>query len=987
VVTACAACGQENPDGFRFCGQCGAELVAAAGPREVRKVVTVVFCDLAGSTALGDRTDPEALRTTMRAYFDEMRTILERHGGTVEKFVGDAVMAVFGVPVAHDEDALRAVRAAWEMRTAVSGLGLEARIGVNTGEVVAADGETLVTGDMVNVAARLEQAAEAGTVLIGDVTRRLVRDAVEVEPVTVTAKGKPLPVSAWRLVDLDPEASGVARRLDAPLIGRLQELDQLRYAFERSVREQRCHLFTLLGPAGVGKSRLVAEFLGRVDATVVEGRCLDYGEGITFWPVVSALKQLGARADETLARVVAGAAASSELFWSVRTLFEEVALERPLVVVFDDVHWGEPTFFDLIDHVADLSRGAPVLVLCVGRPELLDRRPGWSGGKLNATTVLLEPLSTEECAELIEVRGGVDAAARERILATADGNPLFVEEMVAFANENGDLRVPSTVHALLQARLDLLDGDERSVIERGAIEGQVFHRGAVLELARSSDVEPQLMGLVRKELIRPAPSTFAGDHAFRFRHLLIRDAAYDALPKEMRAELHEQFAGWLEVHGHDLIELDEVLGYHLEQAVRYRHELGQPSGDLAVRAGLHLAAAGTKAAARQDLAGTKSLLGRARTLLPDSPERAQATLELLLLLESASETAQRTELLAELEASADPVLAVHGRIGRSILRLAADPDGAPDDARAVAEEALSRFGGNNLVALHAQILLAWTSWLRSRAVDTVAAFEQIQEISDRLGVPSLAASLAVFEVGPLDHGPFTPAEVRAHIERMRADPSPLAQRSMLHLEGHLAWMDGRFDDARERLAQTEAISMQLGPDLVSRLGLLSERAEILAAENRLDESIEVFRQVDAELAEAGHSSFRSTVLINLAAVVYRRGDAEEAERLALQGEQLGAKEDVVNFAWGRGVRARVAADRGDLRAAEDLARDSVRYAYETDFPAVQADAHEALAYVLGISGEAEKAQVELEQALALWTRYGYGVYAERTRTALAELLS
>ena len=292
----CAACGQENPAGFRFCGRCGAALEAAAPVREVRKVVTIVFCDLTGSTALGDRTDPETLRAIMAGYYDEMRSILERHGGTVEKFVGDAVMAVFGIPVSHEDDALRAVRAAWQMRTAVATLGLNARIGVNTGEVVTGGGETLVTGDAVNVAARLEQLAPAGEVLIGADTQQLVRGAVESELVAIEAKGKTAPISAHRLLSVDLLAAAVVRNLDTPLVGRKRELGLLHQAFERAVTEQACHLFTLLGAAGVGKSRLVSELLVGIDATVLRGRCLDYGEGITYWPVVEMLKQLGPRA-------------------------------------------------------------------------------------------------------------------------------------------------------------------------------------------------------------------------------------------------------------------------------------------------------------------------------------------------------------------------------------------------------------------------------------------------------------------------------------------------------------------------------------------------------------------------------------------------------------------------------------------------------------------------------------------------------------------
>src|SRR6266704_4174288 len=308
-MRTCLSCGTENPEVFRFRGRCRSPLAEAAPER--RKTVTVLFGDVSGSTALGERLETEAVREVMLRYFERMRTILERHGGTVEKFIGDAVMAVFGVPVAHEDDALRAVRAAWEMRAGVAGLGLQARIGVNTGEVVAGEGETLVTGDAVNVAARLEQSAAAGEVLIGGETQRLVRDAVAAEPVQLDLKGKDAPVAAFRLLNLDMEAAGVGRRLETPLVGRLSELEQVRQAFARAVRERRCHLFTLLGSAGISKSRLASAFLSGLDATVLHGACLGYGEGITFWPVVSALKQLGDRAADTLTRLLEGAAVPS----------------------------------------------------------------------------------------------------------------------------------------------------------------------------------------------------------------------------------------------------------------------------------------------------------------------------------------------------------------------------------------------------------------------------------------------------------------------------------------------------------------------------------------------------------------------------------------------------------------------------------------------------------------------------------------------------
>ena len=574
-MAVCAACGRESPDDFGFCPGCGATLAPPVSRRDVRKVVTVLFCDLTGSTAIGDSTDPEPLRALMSRYYDSARAVLERHGGTVEKFVGDAVMAVFGIPVATEHDALRAVRAAVELRDGVHALGLEARIGVNTGEVVAGVGDTLVTGDAVNVAARLEQAAGPGEVLLGAETVGLVRDAVEAEPVELTVKGKPEPVRASRLLRLDVDALGLVRNLDRPLVGRVRERERLRADFADAAAARTCRLFTLIGPAGVGKSRLVEDFLEHVDdsARVARARCLSYGEGITYWPLVEVLLQLGRDPEQA----IRSSPADTQL--ATRALLEEVAAERPLVLVLDDLQWAEAPLLDLVDHLADWSREAPLFLLCVARPELLDARPGWGGGKFNATSILLEPLTEEQAAALAdELLAGVavDAGTRDRILATAEGNPLFLEEMAALARESrGAVDVPPTIQALLQARLDTLDASDRAVIERGAVEGKVFHRGAVTALAPAplrDDVPTRLLSLVRRELVRPDRSQLPGDDAFRFRHLLIRDAAYESLPKASRAELHERFADWLDEHA-GLVEQDEIVGYHLEQASRHRREL------------------------------------------------------------------------------------------------------------------------------------------------------------------------------------------------------------------------------------------------------------------------------------------------------------------------------------------------------------------------------------------------------------------------------
>ena len=675
----CPTCGQDNPDRAKFCLECGASLAAAAElATESRRVVSIVFADMAGSTAIGERLDPEALRRVQARYFDAMAEVIERHGGTVEKYIGDAVMAVFGIPRLHEDDPLRAVRAADGMQRALDplneelradhGVEVRIRVGVNTGEVVAGDpgaGQRLVTGDAVNVAARLEQAAGADEVLLGGSTYRLVKDAVRVEPVDpLPLKGKSEPVPAFRLLEVVPDTMGHVRNLDAPMVGRNRELEILRQALRRVIDERTSHLFTLLGPAGVGKSRLVREFLmGASDARVLRGRCLSYGEGITYYALAeivraaaglgdgddaatvrSAVEVLLGDADEAT-RIVAALGAvvgwsepagAEDTAWAVRKSLEHLARAQPLVLVIDDLHWAEPLLLDLVEHLADWTRDAPVLLLVIARPELLELREGWGGGKVNATTILLEPLPGAAATELLEnLLGDNDLPhdAQERTLAAAEGNPLFVEEMVGMLIDDGLLRfdgqvwraaedlahltVPPTIQLLLAARLDRLDAEERAVVERGAVEGKVFHAGAVTSLVPEplrAQVRPRLLTLARKELIRPDRAQFVGEDAFRFRHLLTRDAAYQAMPKEQRAELHERFAEWLEgVSGDRRDEYVEILAHHLEQAWRYRRELGEyddATRTLGNRAAAALRASAGRSMNRGDLLTSTHLLER-----------------------------------------------------------------------------------------------------------------------------------------------------------------------------------------------------------------------------------------------------------------------------------------------------------------------------------------------------------------------------------------
>jgi len=670
--------------------------LASAPParQEVRKVVTIVFCDLSGSTSLGERLDPESVRQMISRYFQAMSDALERHGGTVEKFIGDAVMAVFGIPTLREDDALRAVRATVEMRTALEelneqlerrwGVRLRVRTGVNTGEVIAGDpsqGHGFVTGDAVNVAARLEQAAGAGEILIGEHTFALVRHAARVEPVQpLDLKGKSEPVPAFRLVDVADHAAGLGGRPSLPLVGRERELCLLQEAFARTLAERTCELVTVVGPAGIGKSRLADEFADalRGTARVAVGRCLSYGEGLTFWPLREVVEGLAGTDDSdsaeeaaaklagllpeeddkaTVVERVAGAlglsdvaAYPTETAWAVRKLLEAVAGQQPLVVLFEDIHWGEPTFLELIKYLAATIRGAPILIVAIARTDLLDAIPDFAGGLDNATRMELQPLSEAETGALIEhliADDAVPSDLSQRVFSAGGGNPLFVEELVRMLADEPALSVPPTIHALLAARLDRLDPAERAVVEAAAVVGRSFGGGAVLELGRGDDrseLDRHLGSLVRKDLIQPDGGRFAGEETFSFKHMLVRDVAYQGILKEVRADFHERFADWLEqAAGERTSEYEEILGYHLERGYRYMKELGpidERGRELAARAAARLGSSGRRALARGDIPPAVHLLERAVSLLDDDdPARRDLTLKLGIAL---AETGQLT---------------------------------------------------------------------------------------------------------------------------------------------------------------------------------------------------------------------------------------------------------------------------------------------------------------------------------------------------------
>ena len=731
----------DTPEEARFCPVCGCALAGGPSSIGVRKVVTIVFCDLCDSTALAERLDAETFRRVLAKYLRAMSAAVERHEGAVEKFVGDAVMALFGVPAVREDDALRAVRAAAGMRVALAevneeldrtfGVTLEVRTGVNTGEVIAGHRSRrhgFVSGDAVNVAARLEQAAGPGEILIGAQTLELVRHAVTVEPLApLELKGKAQRVPAFRLVDVDVATAADGPELSAPLVGREHELQQLHAAFGRALDRPGGELVALVGPAGIGKSRLAREFTEAVRerATVAAGRCLSYGEGLTFRPlreVVAALAGVPAGAggddvraalsgllqdgDEPAAVVdrISGALGWSEsaadppgTFWAVRELLVAAAAERPLVLVLEDIHWAEPVFLDLIEHLAETLDGVPVLIVALARGDLLELRPRFGGD--GATRLSLPALRADDGRRLVEhllAGDHVDEDLAAYVSARAGGNPLFVAELVRALVEDdrlerGDagvsavrsslLALPPTIHALLAARMDRLEPAERAAAEAGAVIGRSFGAAALVELVDDvgrEALDADLDTLIRKQLIEADGGRMAGEPTFSFSHVLVRDVAYDGILKARRADLHVRYANWVErVAGDRAGEYDEVLGYHLERAYRYRFELGTPDEReraLGARAARRLGSSGGRALARGDTQAAVGLLERAVVLLDaDDPARRELTIKLSIALAEAGQLTRVDALLrerVETDRALEAAVVLHDQSGRQrVVRL------------------------------------------------------------------------------------------------------------------------------------------------------------------------------------------------------------------------------------------------------------------------------------------------------------------------------
>ena len=1056
----CPGCGEQNPEGMRFCTVCGASLTEVV-VRESRRTVTIVFAMPKVHSLTGETVGPETLRDVMSRYFDGMRAALERHGGTVEKFIGDAVMAVFGLPVRHEDDAVRAIRAASDMQAALERLNPEFRagyslelsnhIGVNSGEVIAGDASTaqrMVTGDAVNTAARLEQAAGSGEIVLGDLTYRLARDQIEVEFMEPLAlKGKAEPVPAYRLVRARTER--VAEQSHGtPFVGRETELTRLGAALADAMMTRRSRLAAVVGDAGVGKSRLIREFATRATehARLIRGRCLPYGDGITFWPLAEAvreaagignedtprvairrldrlLEQAGADDRQAIVERVAAAVNLSdaqfpvaELMWGGRRFLEALARQRPLVLLVDDLHWAESTFLDFLDHLLDTVEDAPVLILGSSRHEIAERHGPWAEAH-EEMLVRLQPLSDADAGQIVEeLLGSLEESIRARIAGAAEGNPLYVEQIVSMLVETGaiergangwiaragagQLQIPPTVQALVASRLDALRSEERAVVDPASVIGLTFALDAITELV-DEHTRPGLDGdlqvLVGKQLVRRLDED---EVLYRFGHQIIRDTAYGSLLKRARAVLHERFVTWAErvnkERGREL-EFEEILGYHLEQAYTYRAELGvidDAARAVAEEAAAKLSSAGRRALGRADMPAAANLLERSTALLDkDDPRRV----ELLVDLSEARwelgemEAAAAAVLQAESAAAAigDPRLQARVALARAWVRIYS-PGSLPADEQ-VDDQLIVARATDALVAAddHAGLARAWRvqAMLSSRAGrydDVARAAERLIESATQAGELRLLARgaagyamQAVWSSEPVDQ---LAMKTESFLGSVHGDRRAEANISLALAQ--LYAMRGEFDRARELYQRGQTLLRDLGPSINAiATSIATARVELLARDLATAEA--ELRRDEADLALLEERYYRASIAATLARVLVLEDKLEEAERYANLAAEIAEPDDVdPQIVW-RSASSRVRAMRGDAEAALKLSDESLELTRETEDVLLKAEALVDRGAVLAALGrDAEAAQAQ-QEALELYERKGDVVSAGRIREALA----
>jgi class 3 adenylate cyclase/tetratricopeptide (TPR) repeat protein len=1006
----------------------------AQEPFRGRRPATVVFADVVDSTTLGELLDPESVHRIFEEYSEIAREIFERHGGEVEKFIGDAVVAFFGLTELHEDDALRAVSAAVELREAVmvlrddlataTGIELGIRIGVNSGDVFVGGGagrETFATGDSVNVAARLEQEARAWEILLGDGTYRLVAGGVRAEPLDPLAvKGRSAHVHAWRLLELiGPEQ--VVTRPTTPFVGRGPEREALREAFELAREERTCRLCTIVGPAGIGKTRIAREVISEVgrDATVAVGRCLSYGEGVTYRPLIEIVRQLAGDDLEEIIPTLIGERETADLvvqrmlglvglsdvtvpaeetFWAMRKVFEAVAAERPLILCFEDVHWAEPLLLDLIEYLVGFSTGTPLFVLCLARPEILETRPSWAVNEGPRTVVALHALSNEDAQALVLslASGELEREGADRIIRTAEGNPLFLEQLVAADEERGETAsIPPSIQAVLAARIASLDGAERAVLERASVEGRSFTWSSVGALLSESDraaLGKHLMALVRRQLIQPDPSASSVEDAFRFTHVLIQEAAYDGLPKEVRADLHERLARQIDANPDSE---DEVVGFHLERSYNWRAELGlvgERERSLAAEATVRLERAGHKAFVLGDPAACGKLLERAVSLLaPDDAARLALLPTLGAALFEAGRLADADRVLTEAieRAAGDELLGARARVEQQFVRIQAEGGGSIAEREHVVEMALRVFEryGDELGRCRAWCLRALGDWIRGQVAKADEAWRQGAEHARRarderelFEILAWRASAAPIGPTPVPQAINRCAEIRAQVQS-----SPLAVAQMLPPYAALYAMQGEFEAARSLVSEANAIHGELGRMYTVGLAHFEATVEMLAGQPAVAE--QRLRRAYDRLDEMGEKALLATTAAMLSEALYLQDRLEEAEAFCRASCAAASAEDLSAQAEWRGVQAKIHARRDLTEEAEALAREAVELVADTDFLGNRGKALLDLGEVLQLCEDTVSANASIRAALEVYEQKGDRVSAERARSRLGGVSS
>jgi len=1057
----CPQCNEENPPKFRLCGYCGAPLVAAPPalpPREVRRTVTIVFCDLQGSTELGETLDPESLHEVKERYFAAMAAEITRHGGKIEKYIGDAIMAVFGLPLPHEDDALRAMRAAQGMRTALKqvnvdlkeryGVELANRTGVNTGEVVAVDDpnatQKLATGDAVNVASRLEQAAPPGEVYIGTVTYHLVRDAItaeEVEPLTL--KGKSERVRAYRLIDAHG-LDGYVRRADSKIVGREEELAAVDVRLGELLQSRSARLVTIIGHAGIGKSRLAREVMARgaaAGARTVQGRCLPYGDGITFWPLRDiATGAADVRADDSPAEARAklaaliddvdvtarlasaiglseGAFALHEINWAARKFFEKLAADRPLVALIDDIHWAEPAFLELMEHVLDTAENAPILLLATSRPDMLEKRPDW-GERTGSLRIELRPLSDAAAARVAENLLGATfpADVTARIVAAAEGNPLYVEQILAMLVDTqaiekqddgqwvrgknyGDIDIPPTIKALLEARLGQLGRNERYAIEPASVIGLQFPVSAVAslepEVARTG-IDEQIATLTRKQFVQLMPSEDT-DLIYRFHHHLVRDTVYAGLLKRARANMHVDFVRWADKVNAErgrALEFEEILGYHLEQAHRYLGELGpldEKAHEIGRDASRRLASAARRSFARGDAHAAENLFRRAIALLKEDdplrlpllPQHADVLLE-LGKFEEAKVLVDDAHVLAE--SAGDVRVRATADLVRMHARLDTAEAGSWSDATAkLTTEIIPLLEKEGA---HAELARAWrlialTMQIAGALGTASEAILKVVSHARTAGDDRLLARSALGLTFTALYGPTPVDQALQQCEEFVSGQmrDRQVQGLIMCKLAQLRAMKGEFENARTMYRQARAMLDDLGQTVdVSTTSFDLGMIELLAGDPAAAER--ALRADYDALVQLGATYVISTMGAGLARALRAQGRDEEALALTRSSEAAAHDDDVEAQVLWRAVRAPIVARAGQLAEAQALAQAAHEKARETEMPSLRGFALTELASVLQLAGRSEEARAALEEAMAIYDQKGDIASAALTKRLL-----